>query len=151
MHDAAGVEKSSDADRFAIGFAADQRWTRKRSIPRPGRAGRSPNFPGFLEPRRQQLGSQGAAHLQEPGVQAVRRDRRKIQGFLERPLEGEWPYLWLDATYLKVRAGRIVSVAVTVAVAVNDQGRREVLGMAIGASEAETFWTSFCAASPAAG
>ena len=68
----------------------------------------------------------------------------KIQGFLERPLEGEWPYLWLDATYLKVReAGRIVSVAVTVAVAVNDQGRREVLGMAIGASEAETFWTEF--------
>ena len=56
----------------------------------------------------------------------------------------DWPYLWLDATYLKVRqAGRIVSVAVTVAVAVNDQGRREVLGMAIGASEAETFWTGF--------
>ena len=41
------------------------------------------------------------------------------------------------------QAGRIVSVAVTVAVAVNDQGRREVLGMAIGASEAETFWTGF--------
>ena len=57
---------------------------------------------------------------------------------------GDWPYLWLDATYLKVRqAGRIVSVAVTVAVAVNDRGRREVLGMAIGASEAETFWTGF--------
>ena len=68
----------------------------------------------------------------------------KIQGFLDRPLEGDWPYLWLDATYLKVReAGRIVSVAVTVAVAVNDQGRREVLGMATGASEAETFWTEF--------
>ena len=68
----------------------------------------------------------------------------KIQSFLDRPLEGDWPYLWLDATYLKVRqAGRIVSVAVTVAVAVNDQGRREVLGMAIGASEAETFWTGF--------
>ena len=56
----------------------------------------------------------------------------------------DWPYLWLDATYVKVReAGRIVSVAVTVAVAVNDQGRREVLGMAIGASEAEAFWTEF--------
>ncbi len=41
------------------------------------------------------------------------------------------------------QAGRIVSVAVTVAVAVNDQGRREVLGKAIGASEAETFWTGF--------
>ena len=68
----------------------------------------------------------------------------KIQSFLDRPLEGDWPYLWLDATYLKVRqAGRIVSVAVTVAVAVNDRGRREVLGMAIGASEAETFWTGF--------
>ena len=45
---------------------------------------------------------------------------------------------------MKVRqAGRIVSIAVTVAVAVNDQGRREVLGMAIGVSEAETFWTEF--------
>ncbi len=68
----------------------------------------------------------------------------KIRGFLDRLLEGDWPYLWLDATYVKMReAGRIVSVAVTVAVAVNDQGRREVLGMAIGASEAETFWTEF--------
>ena len=68
----------------------------------------------------------------------------KVNGFLDRPLEGDWPYLWLDATYVKVReAGRIVSVAVTVAVAVNDQGRREVLGVAIGASEAETFWTEF--------
>ena len=45
---------------------------------------------------------------------------------------------------MKVRqTGRIVSVAVTVAMAVNDQGRREVLGVAIGASEAETFWTEF--------
>ena len=68
----------------------------------------------------------------------------KVNGFLDRPLEGDWPYLWLDATSVKVRqTGRIVSVAVTVAVAVNDQGRREVLGVAIGASEAETFWTEF--------
>ena len=68
----------------------------------------------------------------------------KVNGFLDRSLEGDWPYLWLDATYVKVReAGRIVSVAVTVAVAVNDQGRREVLGMAIGAPEAEAFWTEF--------
>jgi transposase-like protein len=68
----------------------------------------------------------------------------KIAAFLHRPLEGDWPYLWLDATYLKVRAtGRIVSVAVIVAVAVNGDGRREVLGIAIGASEAETFWTEF--------
>ena len=68
----------------------------------------------------------------------------KINSFLNRPLEGDWPYVWLDATYLKVReAGRIVSVAVTIAIGVNTDGRREVLGMAIGASEAETFWTEF--------
>ena len=68
----------------------------------------------------------------------------KIAAFLNRSLEGDWPYLWLDATYVKVRAnGRIVSVAVIIAVAVNSDGRREVLGMAIGASEAETFWTEF--------
>ena len=68
----------------------------------------------------------------------------KIAAFLNRPLEGDWPYLWLDATYVKVRvSGRIVSVAVIVAVAVSSDGRREVLGMAIGASEAETFWIEF--------
>ena len=68
----------------------------------------------------------------------------RVRTFLERPIEGDWPYLWIDATYVKVReAGRIVSVAVTIAVAVNTDGRREVLGMAIGASEAETFWIEF--------
>ncbi len=68
----------------------------------------------------------------------------KIAAFLNRPLEGDWPYVWLDATYVKARCdGRIVAVAVIVAVGVNGDGRREVLGMAIGASEAETFWTGF--------
>ncbi|MBV9724387.1 MAG: IS256 family transposase [Gammaproteobacteria bacterium] len=68
----------------------------------------------------------------------------KIANFLHRPLEGEWPYLWLDATYLKVRQnGRIVSVAAIIAIGVNSDGRREVLGLEIGASEAETFWTEF--------
>ncbi len=67
-----------------------------------------------------------------------------MQAFLNRPIEGEWPYLWLDATYVKVREqGRIVSVAITVAVAVNSDGRREVLGLAVGPSEAETFWIEF--------
>jgi len=57
----------------------------------------------------------------------------RVKDFLDRPLEGDWPYLWLDATYIKVReAGRIVSVAVIIAVAVNSEGRREVLGLAIG-------------------
>ena len=68
----------------------------------------------------------------------------RVKAFLDRPIEGDWPYLWIDATYLKVRqAGRIVSVAVIVAVGVNGDGRREVLGMDIGPSEAETFWTAF--------
>jgi transposase-like protein len=68
----------------------------------------------------------------------------KVKAFLNRPLEGDWPYLWIDATYLKVRqSGRIVSVAVIIAVGVNSDGRREVLGMAIGPSEAEPFWTDF--------
>ena len=77
-------------------------------------------FPGFLEPRR----------MAEP--------------FESLRVRGEWPYLWIDATYVKVRQdGRIVSVAVIVAVGVNTDGRREVLGMDVGASEAETFWTDF--------
>lgn len=69
---------------------------------------------------------------------------QRVKAFLDRPIEGDWSYLWIDATYVKVRqAGRIVSVAVIVAVGVNADGRREVLGMDIGPSEAETFWTAF--------
>jgi putative transposase len=68
----------------------------------------------------------------------------KVKAFLCRPIEGDWPYLWIDATYLKVRqSGRIVSVAVIIAVGVNGDGRREVLGMDVGPSEAEPFWTEF--------
>ena len=68
----------------------------------------------------------------------------RVNAFLSRPIEGEWPYLWIDATYLKTReAGRIVSTAVILAVGVSSDGRREVLGIATGASEAEPFWTAF--------
>ncbi|MFJ2450080.1 IS256 family transposase, partial [Pseudomonas protegens] len=68
----------------------------------------------------------------------------RVHAFLDRPIEGDWPYLWIDATYVKVReAGRIVSVAVIIAVAVNTDGVREVLGMRVGPSEAEPFWTDF--------
>ena len=126
-------------------------------------------FPAFLEPRRMAEKAL-AAVIQEAYVQGVSTRSvdelvtamgmtgisksqvsrlcaeidGKIEAFLNRPLEGDWPYLWLDATHVKARAnGRVVSVAVIVAVAVNGDGRREVLGMAIGASEAETFWTDF--------
>ena len=126
-------------------------------------------FPGFLEPRRMAEKALTAV-IQEAYVQGVSTrsvdDLVKVMGmsgisksqvsrlcgeiddkiktFLDRPLEGDWPYVWLDATYLKVRQdGRIVSVAVIIAVGVNGAGRREVLGLTIGASEAETFWTDF--------
>jgi transposase-like protein len=59
-------------------------------------------------------------------------------------LEGEWPYLWLDATYLKQRqGGRIVSVAVIIAVAANTEGHREIIGLSVGQSEAAPFWIDF--------
>ena len=68
----------------------------------------------------------------------------RVNGFLSRPLEGEWPYLWLDATYLKQReGGRVVSVAAIIAVAANTEGRREIVGLHIGPSEAEPFWSTF--------
>ncbi len=68
----------------------------------------------------------------------------RVNAFLGRPLVGDWPYLWLDATYLKQReGGRIVSVAAIIAVAANTEGKREIVGLHIGPSEAETFWATF--------
>lgn len=68
----------------------------------------------------------------------------RVGAFLDRPLVGDWPYLWLDATYLKQReGGRIVSVAAIIAVAANTDGKREIVGLHIGPSEAETFWATF--------
>jgi transposase-like protein len=68
----------------------------------------------------------------------------RVTAFLNRPIAGEWPYLWLDATYLRQReGGRIVSVAAIVAVAVDSEGRREIVGLHIGPSEAEPFWSTF--------
>jgi transposase-like protein len=126
-------------------------------------------FPGFLEPRRmaekaltaviQEAYIQGISTrsvddlVKALGMDGISKSQvsrlceeidERVTAFLERPIEGDWPYLWIDATYVKVRQnGRIVSVAVIVAVGVNSDGRREVLGMDIGASEAEPFWTAF--------
>jgi putative transposase len=126
-------------------------------------------FPGFLEPRRmaekalaavvQEAYVHGVSTrsvddlVQAMGISGISKSQvsrlcaeidEKVKTFLQRPLEGDWPYLWIDATYVKVRQnGRIVSVAVIIAVGVNNDGRREVLGMDIGPSEAETFWTAF--------
>ena len=126
-------------------------------------------FPPFLEPRRmtekalvaviqeawiggvstrrvdELVQAMGLAGISKSQVSKLCKDiDERVQAFLERPLEGEWPYLWLDATYLKQReGGRIVSVAAIIAVAVNTDGRREIIGLKIGPSEAETFWSGF--------
>jgi transposase-like protein len=126
-------------------------------------------FPGFLAPRRlaekaltaviQEAYVQGVSTrsvddlVQAMGMTGISKSQvsrlvgeidDQVKAFLSRPIEGDWPYIWLDATYVKARQnGRIVSVAVIIAVGVNSDGRREVLGMQIGASEAETFWTQF--------
>jgi putative transposase len=126
-------------------------------------------FPGFLQPRRMAekaltaVVREAYVHgvstrsvddlVQAMGMSGISKSQvrrlcaeidEKVNAFLARPIEGDWPYLWIDATYVKVRQnGRIVSVAVIVAVGVNSDGRREMLGMDIGPSEAETFWTAF--------
>jgi putative transposase len=126
-------------------------------------------FPGFLEPRRtaekaltaviQEAYIQGISTrsvdelVKAMGMSGVSKSQvsrlcedidGRVQEFLNRPIEGDWPYLWIDATYVKTRqAGRVVSVAVIIAVAVNTDGVREILGVATGASEAEPFWSEF--------
>ena len=126
-------------------------------------------FPGFLEPRRlaekaiaavvQEAYVQGVSTrsvddlVQAMGMDGISKSQvsrlceeidEKVKPFLGRPIEGDWPYVWLDATYVRVRrAGRIVSAAVVVAIGVNGDGRREALGLDICPSEAETFWSEF--------
>jgi putative transposase len=167
---AAHGERTSDRFNQRNGFR-DRPWeTRAGRVDlRIPKLRKGSYFPAFLEPRRTAEKAL-AAVIQEAYVQGVSTrsvdDLVKAMGmtgisksqvsrlcgeidarvgaFLERPLEGDWPYLWIDATYVKVReAGRIVSVAVIIATAVNTDGRREVLGLAVGPSEAEPFWTAF--------
>src|SRR5690349_23158711 len=87
----------------------------------------------------------GLAGISKSQVSKLCKDiDERVMAFLERPIEGEWRYLWLDATYLKVReGGRIDSVAAIIAVAVSTEGRREIVGLGIGPSEAEPFWSAF--------
>jgi putative transposase len=69
----------------------------------------------------------------------------RVKAFPERPIEGDWPHLWIGATDVKARQnnGRVVSLAAIAAGGVNAGGRREVLGMDTGPPEAGTFWTEF--------
>ncbi len=126
-------------------------------------------FPPFLEPRRTSekalvaviqeawiggvstrrvddlVQAMGLAGISKSTVSKLCKDiDDRVNAFLDRPLVGDWSYLWLDATYLKQReGGRITSVAAIIAVAVNTDGKREIVGLHIGPSEAETFWSTF--------
>ena len=126
-------------------------------------------FPGFLEPRRtteqalvaviQEAWIQGVSTrkvddlVQAMGMSGISKSQVselckgidvRVNSFMERPIEGDWTYLWLDATYLKVREnGRIESVAAIIATGVNTDGRREILGLGLGPSEAAIFWLGF--------
>lgn len=126
-------------------------------------------FPTFLEPRRtaekalvaviqeaylqgvstrsvddlvKALGASGVSKSQVSRL-CVEVDER-VNAFLERRLDGEFPYVWLDATYPRVRdGGHIVGKATVVAIGLNTDGRREVLGMKVGHAETEAFWSEF--------
>lgn len=68
----------------------------------------------------------------------------EVEKFRSRPLEGKYPYVWLDATFVKVRAeGRVISQTVVIAIGVNAEGVREVLGVDVGPSEDGAFWMRF--------
>jgi transposase-like protein len=126
-------------------------------------------FPSFLEPRRRceqaivavvmeayvnGVSTRKVDRLVEQlGIQGMSKDRvsrmcrdldEHVEQFRSRPLEGAYPYLWLDAKHVKVRdRGRVVSQALVVAYAVHDSGRREVIGLDLGEVESEAFWTEF--------
>ena len=126
-------------------------------------------FPSLLEPRRrsekallaviQQAYVEGVSTrrvddlLQALGLTGIDKSRVSrickelddvVEPFRNRPLEGQYPFVWLDALYLKVRHNhRIVSQALVIATGVRENGEREVLGFALGASEEEAFWLDF--------
>jgi putative transposase len=125
-------------------------------------------FPSFLEPRRRSEQALLAVVQQAYvcGVSTRRVDQlveslglrisrsevsrvcalldEQVEAFLERPLEGDYPYLWLDAKVEKVRdGGRVVGKAVVIAYGVHETGRREILGVDVGEAETEAFWTEF--------
>ena len=126
-------------------------------------------FPSFLEPRRCSEQAIVAVVLEayvngvstrkvdrlveQLGIDGMTKDRvsamcraldEQVEVFRQRPLEGAYPYLWLDAKQVKVRDhGRVVSKAVVVAYAVHESGVREVIGLDVGEVESGAFWIEF--------
>jgi transposase-like protein len=167
---AAPGERTADRRNHRNGYRERDWETRAGTIElRIPKLRRGSYFPAFLEPRRmaekaltavvQEAYIQGVSTrsvddlVKAMGMEGISKSQvsrlcseidERVGAFLTRPIEGDWPYVWLDATYVKVRRDHhIVSVAVIIAVGVNTDGRREVLGMTVGHSEAEPFWTEF--------
>jgi putative transposase len=167
---AACNERSADRSNQRNGYRERDWHTRAGTIPVAiPKLRKGSYFPSFLEPRRtsekalaaviQEAYLQGVSTrsvdelVKAMGMTGISKSQvsrlcgdidERVKAFLNRPIEGFWPYLWIDATYVKARkGGRVVSVAVIIAVAENTDGRREVIGMATGPSEAEEFWTKF--------
>jgi putative transposase len=125
-------------------------------------------FPSFLEPRRRSEQALLAVVQQAYvcGVSTRRVDQlveslglrisrsevsricalldEQVEAFRQRPLEGDYVYLWLDAKVEKVRdGGRVRRKALVIAHGVHDTGRREIIGIDVGEAETEAFWTAF--------
>src|SRR6201991_831869 len=135
----------------------------------PRKRSRPAYFPSFLEPRRRSEQAIVAVVLEayvngvstrkvdrlveQLGIEGMTKDRvsaicraldEQVEAFRARPLEGAYPYLWLDAKQVKVRdRGRVVSKAVVVAYAVHEAGVREVIGLDVGEVESGAFWVEF--------
>ena len=126
-------------------------------------------FPSFLEPRRRSeqaivavvmeayvngVSTRKVDRLVEQlGIHGMTKDRvsalcraldDQVDAFRSRPLEGTYPYLWLDAKIVKVRSrGHVYPKALVIAYGVHESGRREVIGLDIGETESEAFWVAF--------
>lgn len=163
-------ERSNERETYRNGYRDPQYNTRLGTLDlRIPKLREGSYFPSFLDARRlsekalnaviQEAWINGVstrkvdALVQSMGMTGITRSQvssicrgidERVQAFLHRPLEGEWPYLWLDATYVKVRRNsRVVSEAVIIACAVNLDGRRAIISTGIGGSEAKSFWLAF--------
>jgi transposase-like protein len=170
LYGAAHGERAAERRNQRNGFRGRDWQTRAGTVEhRIPKLRRCSYFPAFLEPRRmpekaltaviqeayvQGISTRSADDLVKAmGMEGISKSQvwrlcgeidDRVNAFLERSLDGEWPYNWLDATYVKTRRGHhIVSVAVIIAVGVSTDGRREVLGMTVGHSEVEPFWVEF--------
>jgi transposase-like protein len=163
-------ERSNDRLDHRNGYRERNWETRVGDIPvRIPKLRRGSYFPSFLEPRRraeraliaviQSAYVQGVSTrkvddlVQALGLAGIDKSKvsrmckeldEAVTAFRNRPLEKEYPYLWLDGLYLKVRQNhRIVNMAVVIAIGVRESGERDILAVDIGASEEGAFWTAF--------